>query len=28
LLHVDVDSTGEGLGTIGLGVLEQQQLPE
>ncbi len=27
LLHVDVDSTGNGLGTVGLGVLEQQQLP-
>ena len=28
LLHVDVDSTGNGLGTVGLGVLEQQQLPQ
>ncbi len=28
LLHVDVDSTAEALGTVGLGVLEQQQLPQ
>ena len=28
LLHVDVDSTGDGLGTVGLGVLEQQQLSQ
>ena len=28
LLHVDVDSTGNGLGTVGLGVLEQQQLSQ
>jgi hypothetical protein len=25
VLHVDVDSTGVGLGTIGLGTFEQQQ---
>jgi hypothetical protein len=28
LLHVDVDSTGKGLATVGLGVLEQQQLSQ
>jgi hypothetical protein len=28
LLHVDVDSTGDGLGTVGLGVLEQKQLSQ
>ena len=28
LLHVDVDSSGNGLGTVGLGVLEQQLLSQ